>query len=330
MSIYDYLRGYTADRFHTPGHKGELCGMDITEIEGEFPGDMISEAEKKTAKLYGAEHLRYLVNGSSIGIKAAILAAGGDIVSEGYRHRAVDEGARLAGVRVHTIDKTNETGGDALLPDADDIIKALEKTGAAAAVVQYPDYYGRCADLETIYKKVKAAGKILIADSAHGAHFAFAPGLFPKSATLLSDACNLSAHKTLNAYTQTAYLAYGNRMKARGIEQSLENLGTTSPNYVFMAQLESAADEAEGNDYARLKAFVGRLKNAVPCLDNDDCTRVVLDCRSMGGGKKIFTYLRSNDIIAEKFDDNYVILILTPADTDEKLDRLYKILNGRI
>ena len=326
MSIYDYLERYAKSRFHTPGHKGRLNALDITEIPDEFPLNLISEAEKKTAELYGADNIRYLVGGSSVGMKAALLAVGGDIVSEHYRHACVDEGAALASVSVHTISKTTLTGGDGLplLPTADDVKDALKISSAAAAVIQYPDYYGRCVDIKSIYAAVRSLGKLLIVDSAHGAHFAFRPDLFPVSATLASDACNLSAHKTLSAYTQTAYLAFGVKMSNLGVDDALKNLGTTSPNYVFLAQLEKAADDAAAgkSDYDRLKIASDRIRAHMRTLDNGDFTRLVVDCRACGGGKSVYRALYENGVSAEKYDENYVVFILTPADTDEDLENL--------
>lgn len=330
MSIYDYLRGYSADRFHTPGHKGGLDPLDITEIEGEFPGSIITDAEKETARLYGAENLRYLVGGSSAGMKAALLALRGNIVSESYRHRCVDEGAALAGVKVYTVKETAMTGEDGLnvLPDADSIARALTASGADAAVIQYPDYYGRCADLESIYARVRGLGKSLIVDSAHGAHFAFRPDLFPKSASLLSDACNLSAHKTLPAYTQTAYLAFTDSMRDKGIDRALELLGTTSPNYVFMAQLEKAASgtAAASGEYDRLKREVDSIKSRIKTLANDDFTRLVADCGD--DGELTYKKLRAMGITAEKYGGRYVIFIITPSDGSEKIARLKNALCG--
>ena len=55
--IGEKIRKYSAlgfDRYHTPGHKGEKCGGDITELGlcGEiFPDGVIELAEADTAKL---------------------------------------------------------------------------------------------------------------------------------------------------------------------------------------------------------------------------------------------------------------------------------------
>ena len=76
--------------FHMPGHKRrlftdsvfeEVYGIDITEIEGfddlHNAKGMIREAEERAAKLFGADETRFLVNGSTGGILAAVNALAG-------------------------------------------------------------------------------------------------------------------------------------------------------------------------------------------------------------------------------------------------------------
>lgn len=92
----------------------------------------------------------------------------------------------------------------------------IEKACAAdknikAALVVSPDYFGFAADLVKIRKVCDKLGIYMLVDAAHGAHFASRDSgedaLFPLSASRIADACNMSAHKTMRAYTQTAYLA---------------------------------------------------------------------------------------------------------------------------
>ena len=73
--------------YHMPGHKRqvcgklsrELCGADITEIDGfddlHHPRGLLLELQQKAAALYGAEESFYLVNGSTAGILSAVSAA---------------------------------------------------------------------------------------------------------------------------------------------------------------------------------------------------------------------------------------------------------------
>lgn len=322
MTVKEYIETYSPSyRGHTPGHKGKLDKRDVTEILDAFPGKSIAESEKGAAFFYGASHLRFLVGGSSIGIKAAVLALGEDFVTDGYCHRAVEEAARLAGVGCYKLPAPvdGRTGLPALAT-AESVVNEMRNRGVRNALVQYPDYYGRTPDLKRIYAAVRSEGGKLICDSAHGAHFFLRPDLFPTSAVRLSDVCNMSAHKTLGALTQTAFLAVGGNFDAAALDEKLDDLGTTSPNYVLLASLETAlADGLEkSGEYDRLKKFSDGLRREVPCLENDDFTRLAVDF-GKGNGKAAAYALSEIGIVAEKYDDRFVIFILTPYDTDEEL-----------
>lgn len=323
MTIGEFIKSYApAYRGHTPGHKGSVFSEDITEILDIFPGDLITRAQDRAAELYGAEKLRFLVNGSSIGIKAAVLAARPKgIVTDAYRHRAVDEAAYLAGLEAVTVGGGYENGLPRLT-EADDIYDAMKRSGADCAVVQYPDYYGRVADLKKIADAVHSLGGLLIADSAHGAHFALRPDLFPVSAVKVADACNMSAHKTLGSMTQTAFVAAGGRI-AEGIDKALDALGTTSPNYMLLASLEKCVDEAESikGRYDALVRFSREMHEKFVCADNADPTRLVFDCGQGEGRRTAYAFYRRG-IAAEKYDDRYVVFILTPYDDERGLEAL--------
>lgn len=312
MSIRDSIQAYTQSvlwRFHTPGHGGRLDPDDITEIDGRFPEDCVRAAERKVAKTYGVKQLRFLVNGSSIGIKAAILACGKPVLCEDIRHRAVDEGAELAKVPLYTVCRRRQDGLS-IPPDVGQIERALrEHPDVGAVLLTSPDYYGRCIAPE-VFDAVRAAGKTLIVDSAHGAHFVFSP-LFPPSPCRVADYCNLSAHKTLYAYTQTAYLACN--VDPAAVDRALALLGTTSPSYLFLAGLEEAADYAAAADYVSMKRAVDEIKRQYAFADNDDFSRLVLDARPFGtDGFTLYRRLLEKGIAAETADPRYVVLIVTP------------------
>lgn len=328
MTINDYLEAYSGIvryRGHTPGHKGKLDGRDVTEIGDEFPSDLIEKAERRTAEVYRAHAVRYLTGGSSMGIKAAVLADKRSFVTDGYCHRAVEEAARLADVECYKMPIPLDTKTDLPeMPTAESVLNEMRNWQTKVALIQYPDYYGRCCDLTAIYSAIMEKNGVLIVDSAHGAHFALRPDLFPRSAIRSCDICNMSAHKTLGAYTQTAYLAISSRFDIQAVDEALANLGTTSPNYILLGSLEYASlyGTINNGDYDRLKKFSDKIRRAVPCLKNDDFTRLCVDF-GRGNAKTAYDKLHAQGVIAEKFDDRYVVFILTPFDTDEELDVLY-------
>ncbi len=331
MSISDKIQKYAAagfDRWHTPGHKGMLWGDDITELDGGdfFPAGELEKAQSYAAAAFKAKHVRFLTGGSSMGVKAAILACGGDIIAGSNSHQSVFEGAALAKSKVFVIE--NEVKDDLPLPlSKEQIVKAIESHPSAKAVlITSPDYFGRTAK-EDIAAAIKERGLILIADSAHGAHFPFRDDLFPASFSQIADFCNMSAHKTLFSFTMGAYLCVNNESLLAKADEALKNLGTTSPLYPLLASLENAVTAAvlQKGLYDGLKSFVSDFKKEIKTLENDDFTRLVVDAQACDlSGKQLYDSLFSKGIAAETYTNRYVVFIATPADDKEKFERLIK------
>lgn len=313
----DRYVGRVKARFHTPGHKGALSTYDITEIDGEFPGEAVIAAQNDAAEFFGSKFCRFLTGGSSMGVKAAVLAVGGDILVPQDRHRCFDEACELARVNLREYRRPQKNGAF-MSPDAEDIKQALRRYPRVKAVaVTSPDYYGITVKEEVI-DEIKSAGKLLIADSAHGAHFP-ASELFPRSLSEVADFCNLSGHKTLPCYTQSAYLAVNNEAYIAKIDRALELLGTTSPSYLLLSGLEYGVAFAKEHaaDYDLLKQRIDELKKVVPTLENDDFTRLVVDTGDKNAGEKLYFLLKNRGIVAEKYDERFVVFIITVCDPPE-------------
>jgi len=327
MSIYKFIADYKkqkANRWHTPGHKGVLNSFDITELVcDEKLQKLLENAQKRVAQFYSAKEARLLTNGSSIGLKAAILAIEGDILSFSGRHQAVDEAATLAKMKVFEVERR------AFEATVDDIKLVLNSNKTIKAIViESPDYYGRVIQKE-VMDYIKNSGLVFICDAAHGAHFAAYDVLKKECLASVADIINLSSHKTLNAYTQTAYLCINDLSLVSNVDTALKNLGTTSPNYIFLAQLEQAIIDAKNNSdkYRWLYESSQSFKEDIPCIKNKDFTRLVVDAKKLGfTGEELTRKLIYQKIYPEKFDDNFVIFIATPNDTKQKFDRLKKII----
>ncbi|MCL2555932.1 MAG: hypothetical protein FWE03_02780 [Firmicutes bacterium] len=317
-------------RFCTPGHKGrgEFCSVlldyDVTEIEAQFPSNAISLAEQKTAKLLNVNRVRFLVNGSSIGIKAALLSLGkdsGDILVTKNIHPAIEHAAILLRVKIFYCDND--------YPDKNEIFAALKKYPSVGTVVlTSPDYYGVAIKKEA-GQAVADMGKKLFIDAAHGAHFLFRPEFFDCSLFKYAYAYNLSAHKTLPSLTQTAYLIINDEKYSERIDKSLEILGTTSPSYPFYMSLEDASQYTYDNReyYDELRQFIQQFKQKVPCVDNDDFTRLVVDCTALKtDGQTLYSKLLDKGIVAEKFDETRVVFIVSIMDTKKGLEGLCKAI----
>jgi len=114
---------------------------------------------------------------------------------------------------------------------------------------------------------VHSYNKILIVDEAHGAHLKFSENLPPSSVEYGADICIQSAHKTLPALTQGAYLhVKGSRVDVEKLEFTLSLLGTTSPSYIIMAHLDIARaimEETGEENIKRVLAGIEMLSSAL-------------------------------------------------------------------
>jgi len=334
-------------RFCTPGHKGKrlpfgqvsdtlapfsgqeytalapFLNIDVTEADTHFPANSIKKAQQKTARHLKADTVRYLTNGSSIGIKAALMGTG-DILTLDNAHQAIQEAADLGSAKVFFI-KSKTKNGLVLPVSAAQIRDGLKRFPSVKTVVlTSPDYYGfnTAAEIADI---VLGEGKRLYVDAAHGAHYLFRPDLFDCGLFKKAFAFNLSAHKTLPSFTQTAYLCINEKSEADRIDKNLKLLGTTSPSYPFFCSLECASDFTHSFKglYCRLKAAVESFKQKVPCVTSDDFSRLVVDAKALNlSGKQLYQGLFKSGIVAEKFDKRYVVFITTLADADQDLARL--------
>lgn len=334
MAIFKAIDAYVAadlKRWHTPGHKGALNGRDITEIGADgslFPAEELVAAQEEAAAFYRADACRFLVCGSSMGIKAAVMSAGGGVLAVRGRHRCADEGAALARVNVADLDNTFDNGVY-LPPTPKQVEEGLRRhPDVAAVLIVSPDYYGRTASLH-IADVVRKAGKLLIADSAHGAHFAARPDLFYNNFSDVADFCVMSAHKTMHAFTQSAYLCVNGGNKhgelLRRADENLKLLGTTSPSYLLLEGLQNAVDyaRAHADRYDELKAAADAFRKAVVCEKNDDFTRIVVDAAHYGmTGGALYKKLYAAGHSAETFDSRRVVFIVTLADSPREIQAL--------
>jgi arginine decarboxylase len=253
--------------FYAPGHKRgkgtpqplkELLGNqvfqadlpELPELDNLFaPQGVISQAQQLAAEAFGAEETWFLVNGSTAGIMAAILAtcdAGDKIIVPRNVHRSVISGLILSGAMPIFIYPESDPAWDlagSITPEA--VETALKQhPDAKAVMVVYPTYHGVCGDLTSIAEIVHRHHLPLLVDEAHGAHFAFHPH-FPISALAAgADLTVQSTHKVLGAMTQASMLhCQGNRIDRHRLSQSLQLLQSTSPSYLLLASLDAARQQ---------------------------------------------------------------------------------------
>ncbi|MCH5162799.1 MAG: hypothetical protein J1G38_04845 [Clostridiales bacterium] len=329
--LHEFLTEYAAGdnlRLHTPGHKGKLCDIDITELDGVFPDAQIEAAERDIAAAYNAKHARLLACGSSQGVKAAVYFAAANGIADVNSHRSVFDGFKLSGKTVKTVGRR----GDVRPITVKDIDGALTPD-IGCVVVTSPTYYGFVADVDGIADYCKRKGLLFIVDGAHGAHFGFSP-LLPKAFADKCDICNVSAHKTLKAFTQGAILLDNlSERKSDKLFEAVKIMGTTSPSYPLYASIEDAVIAARSDEkaYAALYGPIGELRGRFPFLKNDDFTRLVLDCERAGvSPKELNATLVGKGVYSELVTDKYIVFLFTAADSAENVQRLYAALRACI
>lgn len=250
--------------FYTPGHKRgvgispsliDIFGKsvfaadlpELTELDNLFaPEGVINQAQELAAQAFGATRTWFLVNGSTCGIEAAIMATCGakdKIILPRNVHSSVIAGLILSGAIPIFINPEYDAVLDiahTITPES--ITQALHQHPDAKAVLMvYPTYYGVCGDVVSIAKKVHEYNIPLILDEAHGAHFAFHPDLPISGLAAGADICVQSTHKTLGAMTQASMLhAQGNIVNYDRISKALQLVQSTSPSYILMASLDAA------------------------------------------------------------------------------------------
>ena len=322
---------------------------DITEIPGAdnlFQTEgIIAETMDKYRRLYEVKQSYLLVNGSSGGLIAAILASvekGGTLVMARNCHKSVFNALALDNITPayaypETLDEYGVLGG----VSAAEIRRCLDANPQAGAVIlPSPNYYGICSDIEAIAEVVHSRGKILIIDQAHGAHLKFfgkyGIGGFPKTAEEQgADLVINSIHKTLASWTQSALLnVCTDRVDLHVLEDKLQTIESSSPSYPMMATLDINADLLleKGETlmrawaehltwfYEEVKKIPGVVVMETPALDH---TKMNLDMSAYGvNGNELEELLMEKGIFLELVTGNIIMCMSGIGNQRSDFERL--------
>lgn len=316
--------------FHMPGHKGKLRNSftpDMTELPGldnlHNPKGLIALAQARVAAIYRVPRTFFLVNGTSIGLMAGLMALTGpgeSVLVERNCHKAVIAGLIHSGaVPVFIRQEFCPHRRIWLPPSLAALREALAVGGVKAAIFTNPNYLGLVPELGKLINCCQERGVRTLVDEAHGAHLIFSPNLPPSAVTLGADLVVQSAHKTLWALTQSAWLHCLNQELAGRLQQILNIFHTTSPSYPLLASLEEAAlrsVQAAPSALPRLKMWLkllrqSALKAGLGCwsLKGRDWTKLVLEARQGGS-----TLLRSRGVYHELTLGRHMLFYTTMAD----------------
>jgi arginine decarboxylase len=348
----DAVAAFLADEritpFTTPGHKraphlaDDLLRLDLPLSAGaddlHLRSGVLGRAERLAAELWGADLCRFCLNGSTQGNEALALAvaSGGErVVVSRSLHASVLAGLVLSGLEpVWVRPDLDDATGLALRIPAGRVAEALAAAPDAAGVfLVEPNFVGMLSDLPAIAERCRTAGVPLVIDQAWGAHLGFHPGLPPHALAAGADALVTSAHKTLAAFTQGAYLlARDGRLDLSRLGESFDLLHTTSPSAAILASLDRARRllAVQGQELLertlRLAAeFRERVAAAggLVVLASDDPTKLVLALPGTGAdGLEVEADLFAEGIRIELANRDTLVPLLTIGDTEESVERL--------
>jgi arginine decarboxylase len=334
--------------FTTPGHKraphlaDDILLLDLPLSSGaddlHMRSDVLGRAERLAADLWDADLCRFCANGSTQGNQALALALGrpGDraVVSRTL-HKSVLAGLVLSGLEAVWVrpDVDPATGLPLALP-SDQVAAALgEAPDACGVFLVEPSFVGVLSDVAAIAEIAHDRDVPLVVDQAWGAHFGFHPDLPPPALAVGADGFVASAHKTLAAFTQSAYLlARGGVLDLERLEEAFELLHTTSPSGALLASLDRArmimatrGEELLG-EAVRLAAHARRRLAEIDGLvvaDSDDPTKLALALPGTGAdGLEVEADLFAQGIRFELANRDLLVPLLTIADTEAGVERL--------
>lgn len=365
--------GFLAERtkkdyvsFHMPGHKGSVIykesgfseclekfvDMDITEVEGAdnlFQAEsVILETMNKYKALYGVLKSYILINGSSSGLIAAIMALcsqGDKLVVARNSHKSIYSGILLSGADpVYAYPETVEEYGISGEITIEEVKRCFEEApDAKGLILPSPNYYGICSDISSISDYVHSLGKVIIVDQAHGAHLKFFDEYLGNrrmaAENLGADIVIDSTHKTLASFTQTAIANLcSERISYYDFEDKLQMIESTSPSYIMMASLDINAEIIKERGHELIESWKSNLDwfvseaskiEGLRLMNHSmlDYTKLNLDMSRLGfDGHHLEKLLMEEGIFIELVTGNLVMALTGIGNSFEDYNRLINAL----
>ena len=337
-----------------PGHKGvgdHNERLDITEITGadslyEASG-IIAESEKNASALFDA-HTFYSAEGSSLSIRAMLYLCTAYAKEIGRRplvlaarnvHKTFVSAAAMLDLDVEWMTSASADYLSVRL-SAEDVRGYLDRLTEppVAVYLTSPDYLGNIADVESIAKVCHKKGVLLVVDNAHGAYLRFTERQMHPIA-LGADMCCDSAHKTLSALTGCAYLHISKeaptffRENAKG---AMMLFASTSPSYLMLDSLDKLNPYLGEGFCADLNTFVCKinsLKDKLSSLgfsvSHSEPMKITILAKEYGYlGTELADVLCTAGIIHEFADSDHLVLMPSPSNSDDDIERLLGALSS--
>lgn len=366
----DALISYSRENvvpFHVPGHKHgkgmlpkfrDLVGdqalrLEVTQVLGlddlHHATGPLMEAQRLAAKAYGADHTWFLINGSSSGVQAMIMAAcapGDTILIPRNAHKSTWGALITTGVHpVYVYPEYDYEYNIDHTPTVESYRRAADAhPEARALLIVSPTYYGVMADVRALIDLAHERGMLALVDEAWGPHLPFWRG-FPGSAMLSgADAAVNSTHKLVGGMSQGSMLHISERRLDAGRVDAVARLFlSTSPSCLILASLDAARMQMAVYGDGLLERTVKIARQArrsirdiphVGCFGSEligrpgvygfDPTRLTFQVKGLGHtGYEMEALLRRRHHVQAEMSDLFnVLCLVTIGDRPEDLRRL--------
>ncbi|MEC2076570.1 aminotransferase class I/II-fold pyridoxal phosphate-dependent enzyme [Metabacillus fastidiosus] len=356
--------------YHVPGHKngevftneakevfGEILKIDVTELTGlddlHDPQEAIAKAQSLAAALYEVDKTFFLVNGSTVGNLAMIMACCAEnepVLVQRNSHKSIMHGVQLAGAKPVFLSPVFDEQYKVPAYVEYEIIKKaiLQFPNAKALILTNPNYYGLSADLTETIKLAHQYKIPVLVDEAHGAHFVLNKEFPVSSIKYGADIVVHSAHKTLPAMTMGSFLHVNSDLvDADKVSWYLSVLQSSSPSYPIMASLDLARaylEECKQSMQEEIMQSVDKFKEQIGSLpgiklisskDKDikiDPLKVTIQSTNGLTGFELQSIFEAAGVYCELADIYNLLFVLPLKDIDllyEKLTLLEPLLRSK-
>ncbi len=297
---------------------------DISETDTHDPQEALKQAEHKASKIYGTRYTKFLTNGSTSGVIAAIISSGvKKILIWDKAHPCHRNGAILAGCQIteYTLPINEKWGADIAITPAK-VKELLNKYPADGIIITTPTYEGFAANIKEISLICKKKNVKLIADEAHGALYPFSDEL-PESAVKYADYTIQSLHKTAGGLNPTALL----HSNDNDPEEALSMINTTSPSYPLLATIEANINFLNSKKGRRkLDNLIKFIKSLKLPQGGEDITKILIKKEGLTGYQLSEILFDKYKIEDEKTNEVSTMLLCGIGTSKRMLIKLKKAL----
>ncbi|MEW2403130.1 ornithine decarboxylase [Streptomyces sp. NPDC046862] len=365
--------------FSPPGHKGgsgvdarvaltlgqDVFASDVLALNGlddrRMSGGYLERAEELMADAVDADRAYFSTCGSSLSVKAAMLAVAGPgekLLITRNAHKSVIAGVILAGIDPVWVRPRWDAGHHLSHPPGpEQVVEAFRRApDAKGMLLVTPTAYGTCADIGGIAEVCHERGRPLIVDEAWGAHLPFHEDLPSWAMDAGADLCVTSVHKMGAGLEQgSVFHLRGGLVDPAVLRLRGDLLNTTSPSVLMWAALDGWRRQMaeHGRELledaltlaGRVREQVAALSGLVPLEADElvgderafayDPLMVVIDVSGLGtSGYAAADWLRQHrQVDVGLADHRRVVAQLTHADTEETcvalLDALTELVKQR-